>query len=75
MSDRNRQETKARLNSPGGWGQVGSDDMLRYFVPTPNKRRRCRCGCKGAKTHIGMANGVALMSGCEFAVRRWVSEK
>ena len=67
-------ETKARLNSPGGWGQVGSDDMLRYMEPTANKRRRCNCGCKGAVTHRGMANGVTLMGGCELRVRRWVRD-
>lgn len=70
MSD----ETRARLSSPGGWGQVGDERMLRYMKAAPNKRRRCRCGCGGAETHVGFANGVALMGGCEMRVRRWVRE-
>jgi hypothetical protein len=65
-------ETRARLASSGGWGQVGSDDMLRYAAKAPNRRKRCRCGCGGALTHYGMANGVALMGGCEMSVYRWV---
>lgn len=35
-------------------------------------RRRCPCGCQQRATHNGMANGVALMHGCELRVRRWV---
>ncbi len=36
-------------------------------------RRRCSC-CQRRATHRGLANGVALMSGCEWSVRRWVRD-
>lgn len=67
-------ELEAWVNSPGGWGQVGSDDMQRYAKEAPDRRKKCRCGCGGRLTHYGMANGVALMGGCVLSVRRWVSE-
>lgn len=37
-------------------------------------RRKCRCGCEGRITHAGMANGIALYTGCELSVRRWVKD-
>lgn len=69
-------EDRARLASPGEWGSHGSATAhLHYLAPMPStSRRRCRCGCKSRSTHIGMANGVALMSGCELSVRRWVRD-
>jgi len=54
------------------WGWVGSEDHVRYAEPI-TYRRKCWCGCGKRSTHIGMANGVALLSGCELSVRRWVS--
>lgn len=75
----NRDETRARLASPGGWGQVGSVDMARYaqFIEDGRRRRR-RCGhgddCPNRATHLGMANGVALTTGCEFHMRVWVRD-
>ena len=38
----------------------------------PRSRRRCHCGCKARATHLGLANGVAMTTGCELSVRRWV---
>jgi hypothetical protein len=57
-----------------GWGQYGSAlKHVRYAVPVDStSRRRCHCGCKRRATHRGMANGVALVTACELAVRRWV---
>jgi hypothetical protein len=57
-----------------GWGQVGGlPHQVRYMEPAPStSRRRCSCGCKGRAARVGFANGVALMSGCELVVRRWV---
>ena len=59
-----------------GWGEVGSSATnIRYIEPRQKRQGRppkCHCGCKGAKTSVGFANGVALMSGCELSVRRWV---
>jgi hypothetical protein len=56
------------------WGQWSSaESHVRYSQSAPPKsRRRCLCGCKRGATHLGMANGVALMSGCELVVARWV---
>lgn len=54
------------------WGTHGSaSEHARYFERI-NSRRKCHCGCGHRKTHVGMANGVALTSGCEMYVRRWV---
>lgn len=45
----------------------------RYALPLAS-RKRCRqsANCTNRVTHRGMANGVCLMSGCEFHVYRWV---
>jgi len=72
-------ETKARLSSPGGWGQVGSAaDHQRYAKPVRSQsRQRCPWCPKEQRpraTHLGMANGVALTSGCEWHVAMWVRE-
>lgn len=54
------------------WGQRGSATHHVCYVEAIKSRRKCRCGCAQRKTHAGMANGVALTSGCELSVRRWV---
>ena len=54
------------------WGEWGNSSKHARYVEPVKSRRRCRCGCKGRETHIGMCNGVALTSGCELYVRRWV---
>lgn len=58
------------------WGQRGSvDDHVLYVQPIRTRsRRRCHCGCKKRATHLGMANGVALGSGCELSMRRWAKD-
>lgn len=55
------------------FGQYGSAvDHERYKQPVnPKSRGRCWC-CKRRATHLGMANGVALITGCEILVTRWV---
>ena len=35
---------------------------------------RCRCGCNGRASHLGLADGACMMSGCELTVRRWVRD-
>lgn len=66
----------AMRGGTSGWGLVGGlPGHIRYAEPVAStSRRRCGCGCKRRATHIGMANGVALISGCELKVRRWVKE-
>lgn len=55
------------------WGQQGCVDDPRYMQAVdPKSRRLCRCGCRKRATHLGMANGVALATGCELSIRRWV---
>ncbi len=60
-----------------GWGAVGGVDHIRYMEPRkkrPGRQPKCSCGCDREKTHLGLANGVCLISGCEWRVRRWVKE-
>jgi len=63
----------AMRGGTAGWGQVSSAaEHVRYVQPVrPASRRRCHC-CKRRATHLGMANGIGLMSGCELSVQRWV---
>ena len=59
-----------------GWGKQGSVNNIKYSVQKPKAAGRCcgcSCGCKSSITHLGMANGVCLISGCEFSVKLWVS--
>ena len=55
------------------WQRRGSAfEHHRYSEPVPSKsRRRCSC-CKRRATHMGRANGVTLITGCEMRVARWV---
>ncbi len=78
MPDLNQLSPKAlQAAMKGGttnWGTVGSAaDHVRYAEPLPKtSRKRCFCGCGQRKTHIGMANGVGLVSACEMGIYRWV---
>jgi hypothetical protein len=69
-------ERWAAATATGGWGEVGSDWHPRYAKPNPTNRRHClRCMRRQHLTrasHTGFANGVALMTGCEFHVTQWV---
>lgn len=71
-----RGEIRARLASPGGWGEVGSVAHVRYSekITYPGGRRFCHCGCGRRVTHAGMANGVCLTQGCELSIARWVRD-
>lgn len=71
----NRRKMRALDASPGGWGEVGSDDLSRYTKRKPDQRRGprwCPYDCGQRATHYGMANGVVLASGCEFHMFMWV---
>ncbi len=59
-----------------GWAQWGSAQHHAMYVeplsyPT---RRMCRCGCHKRMTHKACANGMALATGCEMEVRRFVRQ-
>lgn len=61
------------MNDFGQWGS--SERHKRYDQKAETKsRRRCHCGCKRRATHLGMANGVCLMMGCQLSVKRWVRD-
>jgi hypothetical protein len=72
-----RHEMRARAESTGGWGQVGSGEMGRYSIAKTQRTSRMCHWCEMADVkrradHTGMANGVALCSGCEFHIAMWV---
>lgn len=70
-----RERARAAAAGQTDWGQWGSaEEHLRYLRPAPDRRSKCRCGCGARATHHGAANGVALVSGCELSVRRWVRD-
>lgn len=56
---------KAIAAGQPGWGVIAG----RY-----RNRRKCWCGCAGKISHGGYANGLAMTSGCEWAMRRWVKD-
>lgn len=37
-------------------------------------RRKCHCGCGSRVTHSGTVNGIAMTTGCELHIRRWVKD-
>lgn len=70
-------EVRAYMASSGDFGIYGSiNHPNRYAVKIEGRRgrRKCHCGCGKMSTHSGRANGVALMSGCELTVARWVKD-
>lgn len=48
-----------------------TDRRSKVHVPAKS-RRKCYCGCNQRATHLGLANGVVMMTGCELSVLRWV---
>lgn len=82
MSDLNEMSQAARSaamrGGMDGWGQVGGQPgQIRYMElrkKRPGRPPKCACGCETAKTHLGFANGICLISGCEMRIRRWVKE-
>lgn len=71
-----RERTRATVAGQDGWGTYGNaGEHRRYKTPSrPGSRRRCTCGCGGRAAFLGRANGVALMTGCELRVTRWVRD-
>jgi hypothetical protein len=59
------------------WGNAHEHQRACVLIANPRHRRsKCsRCAKMGIRkyaTHAGTANGVCLMSGCEWHVRAWV---
>ena len=71
MSER----VRAAAAGQQGWGQHGDAAAhRRYQEPSATPRRRCRReGCTNKAAFVGCCNGLAMISGCEFHVRQWVS--
>ena len=70
-----REQYEASAAGQANWGQEASADQIRYLVPMASgyrNRRHCHCGCEGKQASVGAANGLGLMGGCEWSVRRWV---
>jgi hypothetical protein len=80
--DMTPKELRARVESAGAWGLVGSTtDANRYTVPKPDRRGRRICwvctkaGASTRATHRCFANGVCLTADmCEFHAHQWVRE-
>lgn len=77
MTDRDqiirREDTRAQAAgkiTPEGL-RHGSADGHRAMIPDPKARTRCPC-CGKRASHVGLGDGMALMGGCEWRVRRWV---
>lgn len=67
--------TRAML-SPGydpRWGSASAHTRDSWPITGPGGRHKCRC-CGRPATHTGGANGIALTSGCEMYIRRWVRD-
>lgn len=57
-----------------GSGWASATEHARAAMPiAPTSRSRCSC-CGRRSTHVGVANGFGMMSGCELRVRRWVRD-
>jgi hypothetical protein len=58
------------------WGSAS--EHQRTMVRNPDMRRGRRwcpwCPTRNRATHVGLANGIGLMSGCEWHVRQWVKD-
>lgn len=60
-----------------GYGKIGSvygHDLIILEHHEKDKRKRimCRCGCRKKVTHIQYCNGVAMNSGCEDYINKFV---
>jgi len=54
---------------------MGSVWGVRTMKPVgPTSRRRCFCGCGKRATHLGLGDGVGLVTACELYIRRWVRD-
>jgi len=69
----------AMRGGTAAWGKIGGlPEQFRYMElrpRRPGRKKKCHCGCGTPTTHLGMANGVCLTSGCELYVRRWVKSR
>lgn len=77
MNAESSAELRAKMTSPGEWESYGNAAKHTRYVKRiigRGGRSKCGCGCGGRSTHIGMANGLGMTSGCEWSIRRWVRD-
>lgn len=68
---------KDGTSSYGTWGSATEHTLYVEALPPEYVNRHwrmCRCGCRKRARYAAKGNGVALASGCEFSMRRWVGE-
>ena len=66
--------TLAGKIGPDGTRSGRADGHRAMIATRPTSRRRCSCGCGQRSTHVGLGDGLGMMSGCEMRVRRWVRD-
>jgi hypothetical protein len=75
------QRTPARSESGGeaatsAWvvgDAINGERSMELLPGRWRNRRKCYCGCGGKSSHGGYAGGLAMTSGCEWAMRYWVN--
>lgn len=55
-----------------GWGEWGSMEVHIPYLEKYKSRRKCSCGCGQRVTHMVLANGVGMGTGCELKMRRFI---
>ncbi len=73
MSPRQLKAWASGNDSFGQWGSAVEHERYKDKV-LPRSRRQCHC-CKRRATHVGKANGVALITGCEMLITKWVNKR
>ena len=70
-----RESTRANERAMVGESAIVDERHKREMRRKPvGYRRKCRCSCGRWATHVGTANGVTVMHGCEQSVRRWIRD-
>jgi hypothetical protein len=65
---------QAGLIGPDGLRYASASGHRSMIRVRPTSRTRCGCGCGQRDTHVGLGDGLAMTSGCEMYVRRWVRD-
>lgn len=68
---------RAAAGSQPGGGAIGDaingKRSMKLLPGRWRNRRKCYCGCGAKQSHGGYADGIAMTSGCEWAMRYWVN--
>lgn len=52
---------------------INGERSMKLLPGRWRNRRKCLCSCEGKRSHGGCAGGVAMTSGCDWAMRYWVN--